>query len=59
MLDKIIENLFRLLMDDLNKDQKVESEFIKNKINLMKVLLKKLQLLMRYIKTEQNLVLNY
>jgi hypothetical protein len=44
MLDKIIENLFRLLMDDLNKDQKVESEFIKNKINLMKVLFEMINL---------------
>ena len=31
-------------MDDLNKDQKVESEFIKNKINLMKVLFEMINL---------------
>jgi len=44
MLDKIIENLFRMLMDDLHKDQKVDQEFLNNKIKLMKVLFEMINL---------------
>ena len=56
MLDKIIENLFRILMDDLNQDSKVEEEFLISKIKLMKVLFEMINLVETPLQDSEEIV---
>jgi hypothetical protein len=56
MLDKIIENLFRILMDDLNNELKVEEEFLIVKIKLMKVLFEMINLVETPIQESEEMV---